>query len=152
MQEIFGQEAFGFAPETYNLPDDFSEFYSKFNKEKKSLWIVKPAASSQGKGIFLIDTMGEVPIEDNCIISRYVSNPLLVNGLKFDLRLYVLVTSYEPLRIYIYEEGLTRFACEQYKLGSKGNKLMHLTNYSVNKRSENYTQNEDFRLDDVGHK
>ena len=103
MQELYGKEAFSFAPETYNLPEDFSLLYSNFNKEKKGMWIVKPTCSSQGKGIYIIDSISEVPVDEVCIISRYISNPFLINGLKFDLRIYVLVTSYEPLRIYIYE-------------------------------------------------
>ncbi|OMJ72630.1 hypothetical protein SteCoe_28885 [Stentor coeruleus] len=152
MQEIYGKDAFNFTPETYNLPENFSLLYSNFFKEKKSVWIVKPTCSSQGKGIYLIDSVNEIPTEETCIVSRYISNPLLINSLKFDLRIYVLVSSYEPLRIYIYEEGLARFASEIYKPGHKNNRFMHLTNYSLNKKSENFVQNEDFRLDNTGHK
>lgn len=73
------------------------------------------------------------------VISRYIENPLLINELKFDLRLYVLVTSFEPLKIYIYNEGLVRFASEPYQMSNiKNNAYAHLTNYSINKKSENF--------------
>jgi tubulin polyglutamylase TTLL6/13 len=58
--------------------------------------------------------------------------------LKFDLRVYVLITSVTPLRIFIYEEGLARFATSEYipPQGSNlGNLHMHLTNYAINKDS-----------------
>lgn len=76
----------------------------------------------------------------NYIASHYISNPLLIDGLKFDLRIYVVVTGVYPLRIYVYEEGLTRFATTKYKspglnenLNGAEGKFCHLTNYSLNK-------------------
>jgi hypothetical protein len=74
-----------------------------------------------------------------------VADPFLINGLKFDLRIYVLITSFEPLRIYVYDEGLARFASEQYTTTAKNNKFAHLTNYSINKKNSKFVQNEDFK-------
>lgn len=152
MQDKYGKQYFDMTPVTYNLPEEFADFYAHFHNEKHVKWIVKPPASSQGKGIYIVDSINEVPIDEPCIISKYIENPLLINGLKFDIRIYVLVTSYEPLRIYMYEEGLARFASEPFTLNSKKNKYVHLTNYSLNKHNENFIQNQDFRNDDVGHK
>ena len=116
------------------------------------MWIVKPSCSSRGRGIYLIDNINEVPLEDSHVVSRYVHNPLLINGLKFDLRIYVVVTSFEPLKVYIYPEGLARFATEPYAPGNKKNRYMHLTNYSVNKKNEKFVQNDDDQADDIGSK
>ena len=66
------------------------------------MWIVKPANSSQGKGIYIVDDINDVNVDDTSVISRYVTNPLLINGHKFDLRIYVLVACYEPLRVYVF--------------------------------------------------
>ena len=78
------------------------------------MWIVKPTNSSRGRGIYIIDDVSEVNLEDPSIISKYIADPLLINGHKFDLRIYVAVTSYEPLRVYVFKEGLVRFASEEY--------------------------------------
>ena len=94
---------------------------------------------SRGRGIYIVDDITEVNVDDLSIISRYIANPLLINGHKFDLRIYVLVTSVDPLRIYVFKEGLARFATEEYQSkNAKGNKFIHLTNYSINKKSDNY--------------
>ena len=81
-----------------------------------------------------------MPKNEACVISRYIDNPLLLYGHKFDLRIYVVVTCYDPLRVYVYREGLVRFATEKYEKGGKQaeNVFAHLTNYSINKKNENY--------------
>ena len=100
---------------------------------------MKPAASSRGRGIYIIDDIQDVSLDETVVVSKYISNPLLINGHKFDLRIYVTVTSFDPLRVYIYREGMARFASEPYTNGkTKGNKYVHLTNYSINKKNDNY--------------
>lgn len=96
---------------------------------------MKPLSSSQGKGIYITDTF---PLDEQCVVSRYIGNPLLVNGKKVDLRIYVLMTSVDPLWIYLYQEGLVRFASEEYS-DSIDNKFSHLTNYSLNKKNDRPT-------------
>ena len=63
---------------------------------------------------------------------------MLIDGRKFDLRLYVLVTSMEPLRVYLFEEGLVRFSTKRYSLRNLRSRFTHLTNYSINKKSGSF--------------
>jgi len=75
------------------------------------------------------------------VMQRYLKNPLLLNGYKFDLRIYVLVTSVNPLEVFIYKEGFGRFSTQPYTLNpsDKANKYIHLTNVSINKYNlQNY--------------
>ena len=68
------------------------------------------------------------------IVQEYINNPMLINGLKFDIRIYVLMTSIEPLRLYIFEDGLVRFATKSYsnKMEDLCDHYIHLTNYTIN--------------------
>ena len=57
------------------------------------------------------------------------------------------------MRIYVYNEGLTRFASEKYRLSDcKSNRFAHLTNYSVNKKNEKFVQNSNANEDGKGNK
>jgi len=74
------------------------------------------------------------------VVQRYIENPLLVGGKKFDLRLYVLVTSYAPLTVYMYRSGFARFSLYRYKKdsGSLGDTFVHLTNAAVQKTAPGF--------------
>jgi tubulin polyglutamylase TTLL6/13 len=50
---------------------------------------VKPEGASQGKGIHLVRTWEEIDSvdEQKCVVQKYLKKPLLIDGLKFDLRL-----------------------------------------------------------------
>lgn len=152
MQEKHGAEEYGFFPETYIMPKEFNSFCLRYRSDKETKWIVKPSNSSQGRGIHILENLQSLRTGENCVVSRFIHNPLLIQDLKFDLRIYVLVTSFEPLKIYIYDEGLARFASENYSSFSAANKFSFLTNYSINKQNENYVQNEDLDHDSIGHK
>jgi tubulin polyglutamylase TTLL6/13 len=78
---------------------------------------------------------------EHYVAQRYLHKPYLIDGLKFDLRVYVNLTCVTPLRIFMYNEGLARFATSEYNspIGSNLNNLfMHLTNYAINKDAENF--------------
>lgn len=74
---------------------------------------------SQGKGIFLTRKLEDINPSNHCVVQRYMHKPYLIDGLKFDLRIYVLISSVDPLTIYLYEEGLGRFATETYQAPTK---------------------------------
>ncbi|KAJ3214127.1 Tubulin polyglutamylase ttll4 [Dinochytrium kinnereticum] len=76
------------------------------------LWIIKPPASARGIGIRVAARWKDVPRKREAVVSRYIPNPFLIQGRKFDLRLYVVVTSFDPLRIYLHREGVVRFAAD----------------------------------------
>lgn len=80
------------------------------------------------------------------ICQVYISRPLIIDGYKFDLRIYVLVTSCDPFSIFMFKEGLARFCTTKYNEPTHNNVeavCMHLTNYSINKHSENFVRDED---------
>lgn len=66
----------------------------------------------------------------------FLKNPLLLDNRKFDLRLHVTITSLLPLRAYLHEFGITRFAANEYDRDATngGKKSQFLTNISVNNK------------------
>ena len=149
MQSLHGHYHFSFVPETYVLPADSRALENNMIEDPSIIWILKPSAKSQGKGIFLTNNPQDLPTGQSYVACRYINNPLLINGLKFDLRIYVAITSIDPLRIYIYKEGLVRFATSMYKTSDISDRFAHLTNYSVNKLNPKFDSSAE---DGKGHK
>ncbi|XP_067937487.1 polyglutamylase complex subunit TTLL1-like [Watersipora subatra] len=142
-------------PVTFMLPADYNLFVEEFRKSPNSTWIMKPCGKARGIGIFLINklsqlkkwsrdsktsTFSTVTTKDTYVISRYIDNPLLIGGKKFDLRMYVLVTSFRPLKCYMYRLGFCRFCTVKYNanVNELDNLFVHLTNVSIQKQGEDY--------------
>jgi len=141
-----------FVPVTYHLPGDYTIFVEEFRRNPNAIWIMKPTSRSQGKGIFIINKLAQIkkwssqskfatmPLREAYVISRYIENPLLVGGKKFDLRIYVLVSSFRPLRVHQYVHGFARFCNVKYShdVSDIDNPFVHLTNVAIQKHNEDY--------------
>ncbi|KAI8810395.1 tubulin-tyrosine ligase/Tubulin polyglutamylase, partial [Cladochytrium replicatum] len=138
LQAIHGS-AYSFFPLTYSLPNEYVKFVKTFAEEEvsgnQSAWICKPTDLSRGRGIFVFKDLKDLTYDCCTIVQRYISDPYLIDGYKFDLRCYVAVKSYNPLQVYICEEGLVRFATSRYDMMVLSNRFSHLTNTSINKLS-----------------
>ncbi|XP_034535046.1 tubulin polyglutamylase TTLL4 isoform X8 [Notolabrus celidotus] len=146
MQLRFGKQEFSFFPRTFILPQDIKLLRKAWEDGgSRQKWIIKPPASARGIGIQVIHKWSQMPRKRPLLVQKYLHKPYLISGNKFDLRIYVYVTSYDPLRIYIFTDGLVRFASCKYSSSMKtlSNKFMHLTNYSVNKKNSEYQTNSD---------
>lgn len=144
---------YDFFPNTYVLPVDYGLFVEEFKHQAGAIWIMKPIGKAQGKGIFLFSKLSQInewkkdhrwkpdnPQAEAYVVQRYLENPLLIGGKKFDLRIYALVTSYQPLVVYLYRSGFARFASFRYNTSQKnlGDNYVHLTNVAVQKTGPGY--------------
>jgi len=137
-------EAFNILPETYILPKEISKFIEVFYEAHEregplNIWIVKPVGKSRGRGISLINDIGGLKYAETMVAQKYLKNPLLLNGYKFDMRIYVLVTSLNPIEAFVYKEGFARLSTVPFNLNvaDLDNLFIHLTNSSVQKNSQN---------------
>ncbi len=153
LKRQFGSE-FNICPKTYVFPHDYRRFIidAKAKENKKAYYILKPVSASCANGIKILNNqMGLPKNKKGYLVSKYISKPHLIKGYKYDMRIYVLVTSYDPLVIYMYKDGLVRFCTEKYSLNGKSlKKFGHLTNYSVNKKAEKYNKNNGKEADPMG--
>ncbi|CAH1779549.1 unnamed protein product [Owenia fusiformis] len=143
-----------FFPTTYELPSEYHIFVEEFKKNPNTIWIMKPVAKSQGKGIFLfrrlkditdwkkgeyqtqMDPNREAP--ETYVVQRYIEDPYLIGGRKFDLRVYVLVTSYVPLKAWLYRSGFARLSNSRFSMDSIDDAYVHLTNVAIQKTAPDY--------------
>ncbi|KPI84729.1 putative tubulin tyrosine ligase protein [Leptomonas seymouri] len=184
--------AWDFFPVTFALPQDYGLFEQEFRRQPNSIWIMKPPARAQGKGIFLFSKLSQIadwrrefkqrngyltgggnnsassgngnaggggassgpystygagsnspyggtePVEPY-LAQRYIANPHLVGGKKYDLRIYVLVQSYQPLVVWLHRTGFARFCHHRYSLDDIDNTYIHVTNVAVQKTYPKYT-------------
>ncbi|CAB0014352.1 unnamed protein product, partial [Nesidiocoris tenuis] len=143
LSKLFPKQ-YDFFPKTWVLPGELNGLLKFAKSAKNKIFILKPSRGSLGRGIYLTRSIEHFDLLKMMIGQVYIQRPFLIDGFKFDLRLYVLVASCSPLRVFVYNEGLARFATREYQ--PTGNNLhvkyMHLTNYSVNKNSSTFVNDE----------
>ena len=149
---------FDFYPATYCLPADYGLFEVDYKKNPNAVWIMKPPAKAQGKGIFLFTKTSQIaewrkdykwnkpgekdPAKEQVeayLAQRYIDNPHLVGGKKYDMRIYVLVTSYSPLTVWLYRSGFARFCHHRFSLKDTDQTYIHVTNVAVQKTNPKYS-------------
>lgn len=163
-------QKFEFICQSYVLPQEHALFQEEFKRNSGSVWIMKPVGKAQGKGIFLINKLSQISgwkkdhrlksnrnsgqndedVPEAYIVQRYIENPYLIGGnynllhlktgKKFDIRAYVLVTSYYPLVVYIHRNAFCRFSNSQFSMQAKdiSNMYIHATNVAIQKTAPNY--------------
>ena len=143
----FFPEEFDFFPRTWLIPEEINELESYMKDHPEEIFISKPTAGSQGDGILLLRKFSELSMSmsnsklNELVVQKYLDKPLLIDGKKFDLRLYVLISNVKPMLAFLNQEGLSRFCTENYEKPTNENiknYYMHLTNYSLNKLSNDF--------------
>lgn len=112
---------------------------------QKFIW--KPSGGSGGHGIKLFDR--ESLLEQNKlptgVIQGFVDRPVLYNGYKTDVRVFAVVVSLRPLRVYLSRTGMFRSTYPGLKYNASSLKAleMHITNCHFGKRRKNFIVNRD---------
>eukprot|EP01065_Artemidia_motanka_P049156 TRINITY_DN8074_c1_g2_i1.p1 TRINITY_DN8074_c1_g2~~TRINITY_DN8074_c1_g2_i1.p1 ORF type:complete len:676 (+),score=206.98 TRINITY_DN8074_c1_g2_i1:49-2028(+) len=138
MRGIYGA-VYNVLPTTFSLPVDQAKFAEEWRERRQkkpgTSWICKPSELSRGRHIYIFRELSELHYEVPVVVQLYIDRPLLLAGYKFDLRVYVMVTSYQPLRVYVHRNYMVRFSTEKYDMSDLRNLCSHLTNTSLNKKS-----------------
>ena len=151
--QAFSFDECSYLPRTWLLPEQKAELEAHIRESRLGAaarglpiptYIVKPSGGSEGIGIFLLQHERLIPRYKVATIPLVVQDyiaPMLLDGKKFDFRLYVLIRSVDPLEVYLHCEGLARFCTEDYEPPTEenlGRSFAHLTNYSLNKASDHF--------------
>jgi len=109
------------------------------------LLIVKPAGRNKGNGIFV--TIGkdvrtllkkndkERGLPDDHIVQEYISRPLLLAGVKFDMRCYAGIVTTAPFTaVYWPTMGYVRTSMTPYSDDNYADLSAHLTNVAIQRK------------------
>ncbi|XP_072044540.1 probable tubulin polyglutamylase ttll-15 [Amphiura filiformis] len=102
-----------YVPKSFLIPQQKLNFLEevKQNKDKHRLWMQKNIEHRGNQ----VKKLQELDLKKESIIQEYISNPYLAQGRKLSIGIYVIVTSIDPLRVYIIDtKYITRCSVKLY--------------------------------------
>jgi tetratricopeptide (TPR) repeat protein len=141
-----------FWPESFVLPQDqaaLAQFRERAGPDR--IFIVKPTNLSGGQGMRLTRAPRADP-DQTLVVQRYIDDPRLIDGRKFHLRIYTLITSVAPLRAYVYRQGIARIAPARYATddAALADPAAHITNTALHRHHPDLVVSQDPSQENVG--
>lgn len=121
-----------FFPRAYEMPHDYPALLEDVAANPEKRWILKPTNASKGQGVQVLNDLAKVPLSPNWLVQEYIANPHTIRGHKYVLRLYMLIASIDPLRVYLYKQGFAKLASEPWDPDDVDNPFSQLTNPDIN--------------------
>jgi tubulin polyglutamylase TTLL4 len=150
--EKFGKEMYPFWPKTFGLedPTQFDLLKQIFLLPSPPIFIIKRPSLPKGLGVHLVSSLEEVEEmlkpESSCyplsqtkpIAQQYITDVLTIEGFKVTFRIYVAITSADPMRIYVFTNGLGRICSRKYStdLQSLKDTFIHIDSINLNEENE----------------
>lgn len=124
---------YDFHPQSFSLPDDLDEWRTAATAHPERVWIVKPPRGGQGQGISLLTDPALAPTEGEWVVQEYIDRPHLIDDRKYVLRVWLVVTSLDPLVCYMHTNGVFKMTARPFRSArnSADDLPTHLTNPSV---------------------
>ncbi len=116
-----------------------------------NIWICKPSYNARGIGIYCFNSLNNLFTSSSKkspapkIVQKYIEKSLLLKNLnpnnpndlrKFDLRQWVFVSSFDPLKVYIYKKAYLRICGSPFDLTDISDPFKHISNYSIQKKGD----------------
>ncbi len=120
-------------PLTFLMPQDYDALQLFAHEHPEITWIQKPQASARGEGISLVDDVRWVETGHNWLAQEYLDSPHLIEGFKYTLRCYALITALDPLTLHVFDDGFTKLASRPFSTepALRSDRFRHLTNPDV---------------------
>lgn len=127
--DAFGEEHCDNVPLAFELPGERRKMQDFALSHPQLSWILKPARGWSAKGVRMMKSLSDIPEQGKWVAQRYVKDLMLVHGRKFDFRVWAIITSLMPLRVYLLRESFAKVAPEVYssEASSFGNLCIHST-------------------------
>ncbi|MDR5899922.1 PqqD family peptide modification chaperone [Halomonas vilamensis] len=125
-----------FFPRAYEMPHDYPALVEDAAAHPEKRWILKPTNASKGQGVRVLRDPATAPLAPNWLVQEYVGNPHTIRGHKYVLRLYMLIASIDPLRVYLYRQGFAKLASAPWDPNDIDNVYSQLTNPDINARNQ----------------